>query len=247
MKKGEYKIEKVRVNVPFIDCEGNLNNHIINRDVLRIGKYSISKSYYAIKDLGNDHFAVCNLVNTSFIDNYDFYNYIYDNSELNLGFKWGIIRLSRNVVGKILPLLETLVVPCIYDKISGNNLKTATVYSNGKLTYIDLDKNSEYYGQQLVPCVLEHAVPFSTEYEGFAECSIDKVVGYIPRNCIPRTNLIKDDIITKSQMFYLYPYLNGEKGFKIGGKIVDKYFDLTGESLTEENCKKLRKIYDINN
>lgn len=247
MVKAEYEIKKDRVKIPFIDSCGNLDYHIINKTSIKNDNYSISRSYYAIKDLGNDHFAVLNLVNSSYIDNYDFYNKIYDKTQFDIGFKWGVIRLNRNVVGKILPLHETLIIPCVYDKISGNNLNTATVYSNDKLSYIDLDKDSEYYGQQLVPCVLEHAVPFSTEYEGFAECSINGTTGYLPRNCIPRTSLTKYDLLTKSQMFYLYPFLNGEMAFEVGGRTIDRYFNLTAESLTRENCKKLRKIYNINN
>ena len=245
MNKKEYKVEKVSLKIPYIDCNGNMDYHNISNEIIRHDTYSLSKIYYAIKDLGNDHFAVCNLVNASYLDNFDFYNRIYDKDNFDIGFKWGIICLRRNVVGKILPLQEKLVVPCIYDKISGNNLNTVTAYSQGKLTYIDLDKDSEFYGQQLVPCVLNHAVPFSTEYEGFAECSINKTTGYIPRNCKPRTNLIEDDLLTKSQMFYLYPYLCGKKGYEVGEITIDRYYNLTGESLSKENCKKLKKIYDM--
>ncbi len=140
----------------------------------------LTNSYYEIESLGDDHYAVCELVyNTHEFLSYD--NFIDKEHDVKASFKWGIIRLKRNEKGNIMPFKETLVFPFVYDRIAPNNEKTATAYVNNHLVYLDLDKTMNY-GKQLSPAILDHAAPFNITFKGFAECSINGKIGYIPRN-----------------------------------------------------------------
>lgn len=86
--------------------------------------------------------------------------------------KWGIIKICIDDLGNVIPKQEKLIVLFIYDRVNSSNLKTATIYYNNKLSYIDLDKSKYTYGKQLVPLVLEHAVLFDVKFKDFAECSV---------------------------------------------------------------------------
>ena len=132
---------------------------------------------------------------------------------------------------------EKIVVPILYDEISENNLKSVTAYANNRLTYIDIDPNSENYGKQLIPVVLEHAVPFSVDYEGFAECSVNGVVGYLPRNCKPRITLKPLDLLTEEQVEHLLPYFESSNN-ALHDSSVNKYCELTGGAKTLKLTRK---------
>ena len=105
------------------------------------------------------------------------------------------------------------------------------------LTYIDINPNSENYGKQLVPAVLEHAVPFSVDYEGFAECSVCGTAGYLPRNCQPRTTLSPLDLLTEEQVEYLLADLESSSD-DLNESAVNKYSELTGNAKTLKITKK---------
>ena len=126
--------------------------------------------------------------------------------------------MTRNERDEIVPMAEKLVVPYVYDKISNGNLETVAAYhGKDKLTYVDLAKKSPNYGKQLVPAVLNHAVPFCVPYEGFAECSVDGVVGYIPRAIKPRKSIHGKDLLSEDDVKHLYY-----------GSAIDKYVELSG-------------------
>lgn len=152
------------------------------------------RDYYSIEHLFDDHYIVCDVAYDGILS----YNAEFDNSKLS--FKYGIIVLQRDEQNKIIPMQEKIVVPILYDRISTNNENTVTAYLGKYLTYIDVNPNSEHYGKQLVPIVLEHAVPFSVDYEGFAECSVNGVVGYLPRDCKPKDALNPSDLLTEDQV-----------------------------------------------
>lgn len=154
----------------------------------------ITRDYYNIEHLFDDHYIVCDVAYDGILS----YDAEFDNSKLS--FKYGIIVLQRDEQNKIIPMQEKIVVPILYDRISTNNENTVTAYLGQYLTYIDVNPNSEHYGKQLVPIVLEHAVPFSVDYEGFAECSVNGVVGYLPRNCKPKDTLKPSDLLTEDQV-----------------------------------------------
>ena len=196
----------------------------------------ISNSYECIWDLGDDHFAVCNLVGgvkcctESTIDKY--YDIIRKYYELEPAkLKWGIIRISRSEDGNIIPCSEKLVVPFLYDRISDNNSKTATAMCNGKYTYIDIDKYSIHYRKQLVPCVLDHAVPFDTDYEDFAECSIEEKVGYLPRYTKPCKYISKEDLLTEQQVIGLNNFFKDLCEGELDEETIKLYYNLTGIDL----------------
>lgn len=134
-----------------------------------------------------------------------------------------------------------MAIPYLYDRISENNLKTATEYNKGGLIYLDLDISRDSYGKQLVPCILKHAVSFGVTYEGFAECSVNGVVGYLPRNCKFRESIENSDLITENQVLYLSKNLNGVEGYNLSSDIILSYFNLTGEILNQENVQVLKK------
>lgn len=191
----------------YLDEDGNVDEIYISQKASIMstdGKKNLSKPYYYIEELWDDHFIVCDLVITEpgfGIETRDVL------STTKVGFKYGVIRVKRNKKKEIIPMQETVVIAPVYDKISGANSNVIIAYGNNNhLTYVDLDVKSPNYAEQLVPVVLNHAVPFDTEYEGFAECSIGNVVGYLPRNCKPRTKLNGKDLLTKDQVEYLLKY-----------------------------------------
>ena len=200
----ELTIEQSNFTIPVINKMGNVDYdtdihkvHLQNRN----GEI-ISNNYYYIESLEeNDHYIVgdltTNQVGMDFQDEFE---------DENIEFKFGVIRLQRDKTGAIIPLSEKLVVPILYDRIEPNNLETITVWANKHLTYIDIHPKSKNYGKQLVPAVLEHAVPFDINYNGFAECSVSGVTGYIPRNCQPLTKLSPEDLLTEEQVKYLLSY-----------------------------------------
>lgn len=207
----------------------------------------ISHQYQCMLYLGYDHFAVCNVMSDIqyFMDGYSaddrYYGIIHEAYEThNSKLKWGVIRINRNEHGIIIPGAETMVIPYLYDRISENNLKTATAYSNGKLTYLDIDVDSKNYGQQLVPCILEHAVSFSTQYDGFAECSINGKTGYLPRNCEAKEYIEGNELLNDNEAMLISKYLINE-GFVLSAEIISSYFNLTGIRLQKESGPVLKK------
>jgi len=199
----------------------------------------ISHQYYCMFQLDNDHFAVCDLISeATFWSNYNEYDIIKGEYETTTPkMKWGVIRINRDASGAIIPGAETMVVPYLYDRISSNNMRTATVESNGKFSYLDLDVSRSSYGRQLVPCILEHAVPFCVDIEGFAECSIGNTVGYLPRECKPCDELESFELLTKKQAECIASILNNVENVSVILGAITSYFALTGIQI--EQGKKL--------
>jgi hypothetical protein len=245
----DFKIVQEKVTSKTIGNDGNLCNNSDNCKCFLKNQNNkiISHQYECMLNLGDDHFAVCEVVNhvNYFNDGYSahdrYYGIAVEDYEVNSKLKWGIIKVTRDEKGTIKPFAEILIVPFLYDRIDGNNEKTATVYNNGFLTYLDIDEDSENYGKQLVPCVLEHAVPFSTEYEGFAECSIDETTGYLPRNCKIRNDILGWNLLTPSQTEAISEYFDSGAKSDLDFYTYDTYFRLTGIRLGEEK-QKVRKL-----
>lgn len=134
-----------------------------------------------------------------------------------------------------------MIISYIYDRISENNEKTATAYSNEKLTYLDIDSDSENYGQQLVPCIFEDIVPCSTEYDGFAKCSINGITDYLPRNCKTKDFIDGKELLNDNQTRILSKYLNSEARFILDFETISAYFNLTDIRLQKEKGHSLVK------
>ncbi len=225
----EFKIVKNYKNVPIIDSNGNVDydtniqkSHLQDKDCKRI-----SNDYYYMESIGGNHYIVCDITSSQRGMEHQFE---FDNSKL--AYKYGVICLKRDGIGNIVPMAESIVVPIIYDQIYQNNLNTVTAYANNwHLTYIDIDPQSLYYGKQLVPVVLEHAVPFSTKYEGFAECSVNGVTGYLPRNCKPFTKISPLDLLTEEQVKYLVTHFDMNNS-PVHDSPVEKFSKLTGGEKT---------------
>lgn len=154
----DLRIVEKKVSIPFIDKQsGRLCAFLEDKQCLE-NKYgeTISLEYYCMLDLGDDHYAVCDIVShVMFYTRNDYYSVVKGEYKIinEPTFKWGIIRIKRDINGKVIPMGETVVVPFIYDRICNNNSKTATVYCGQHLTYVELDVNSSCYGKQLVPCI----------------------------------------------------------------------------------------------
>ena len=136
-------------------------------------------------------------------------------------------------------IIELFIIPILYDGISENNFKSVTVYGNNHLTYIDIDPNSENYRKQLVLVALEHTISFSVDYERFSECSVNGFVGYLPRNCKPRTTLDPLDLLKEEQVKYLLPYFESSNNFLHDSTVsVNKYCKLTSGAKTLKLTRK---------
>ncbi len=187
----------------------------------------VTKDYYYMEQICDDdfddHYIVGDVVTNHLFD----FDEVFDSSKFF--FQFGVIALQRDENKNIIPMGEKVVVPILYDDIAENNLQTVTAQVDDHLTYIDINPNSENYGKQLVPVVLEHAVPFSVDYEGFAECSVCGVTGYLPRECKPRTSLNPLELLTEEQVKYLLPRLESSNS-ALHESSINKYSELTGDS-----------------
>ncbi len=218
----EYEVKKIPVLEVTEDgnvCENNYKLHL-EKDGIQL-----TRDYWNIIELWDDHFVVCDLnVSGCCLDDINEYTmWELESLKPQIKFQFGVIKLQRNKKGEVVPLAEETIVPIIYDSISENNQDSLTAYSNGKLTYIDLNPKSSNYGKQIVPAVLEHAAPFDVAYDSFAECSVDGITGYLPRNCTPREQLKGSDLLTEEEVQYLQ-----DNDFK--KSLTDKISKLTGSA-----------------
>ncbi len=241
----DFVIVKEKVATSFIATDGNIHFNTDKEKFFLKNEDDeiISHQYYCMVFLGDDHFAVCDLISeVKFFSDYNEYDIIKGEYETTTPeMKWGVIRVNRDNAGKIIPGAEKMVIPYLYDRISSNNLKTATVESNNQFSYLDLDINSNSYGKQLVPCVLNHAVPFCVRYEGFAECSINSVVGYIPRNCRVKESIESNELLKEDQALCLSNYLKGSEDCHLDSETISSYFNLTGKKIIQEKGPHLEK------
>lgn len=242
------KLIRSTKKISYIDENGNIS-YIDSSDKICLAREEIVDGKKVIKKLSKDYYsmepiyeeglkelyivcnAVCDIVYSQFLE------YLKNFDDLKFSFKYGIIEIQRDEKGNIIPMGEKVVVPLLYDKIVGNNLESVTAYVNNHLTYIDINPNSDNYGKQLVPAVFEHAVPFSVDYEGFAECSVCGTAGYLPRNCQPRTTLSPLDLLTEEQVEYLLADLESSSN-DLNESAVNKYSELTGNAKTLKITKK---------
>lgn len=239
----DYEIVKEKIATIFIGKDGNWHHDTERSRYVLENKEgeTISHQYACMISLGDDHFAVCNPISeVKFPLGDDYYDIIKGEYTTTSTLKWGIIRVNRDEKGLIIPGGETLVVPYLYDRISSNNSLTATAYNNDNLTYIELDQKRSNYGKQLVPCLLEQAVPFDIQIEGFAECTIDGINGYVPRNCIGISELNGEDLLTYEQVAEIKFYLAGEVKV-ISPETVRAYFKLTQFNLNEHPLMRQKR------
>ena len=219
-KANLYAFEDGKDCFQYIDNEGNIAKSVYsNKKHLVSGKNVYSRSYYYIEKIDEYHYIYGDII----------YNGILNLSDIDKNlfqFKYGIFKLKTDKDGNILPEQEEIIVPAIFDDISLNNLNTVTVYGNsGHLSYLDINPESPNYGKLLVPIILERACPFDTTYEGFAECSIDGICGYLPRNMQSIEEISPNDLLTEDEVKILSQVINNE-GFYGAFK---QYLSLTGE------------------
>ena len=251
----DYEIVKEKVSTTQMGPDGNWFYYNENCQCFLKNKDDeiISHMYQCMLDLGNDHLAVCNIVNDVLypMDGHSaddrYYNILFGEYKIKSPkLKWGIIRLNRDEKGLIIPRAEELVVLYLYDRISENNLKSATAYYADKLTYLDIDRNSLNYGDQLVPCILEHAEPFSVQHNGFAECSINGTVGFLPRNCQAKESIKGVELLTDKQALLLSKYFSSNGSSFLDADTVSAYFNLTGIKPEKEKGPTLVKNHNKN-
>lgn len=225
--KEQCEFEVVETPVYEVGEDGNVSkrNHKLH---LEKDGIQLTRDYWNIIELWDDHYVVCDLnASGCYLDDINEYTIESEIAaiEPQIKFQFGVIKLQRNEKGEVVPFTEKTIVPIMYDRISENNEDSLTAYSNGKLTYIDLNPKSSNYGKQIVPAILEHAVPFSVDYDGFAECSVDGITGYLPRNCNPREQLKSSDLLTEEQVQYLL-----QKDDTLDTSSTDKLSKLTGSA-----------------
>lgn len=181
-------------NVMYIDGS---NTYCLEDEKCR----KISKDYYYMEYIFTDHYIVCDASCGPLFGEFD---------DSKLKFKYGVIALQRDMEGKIIPMAEKEVVPMLYDRLVPGNLDIVIgCGEDGKWTYIACNPGTVNGGKQLVPAVLEHACAFSLEYEGFAECSVDGVDGYLHRSCnMEIEKLTSDDLLTREEVEYMISCLD---------------------------------------
>lgn len=194
--------EKVSIDTRPIKCisEGNIVENKEFPAVVLVNEQQevVSKEYYSIYELYDDHYIASAAVLT--LDE--------ESEKITAEIKAGIIRLTRDQNGKVIPFGEQTIVPFLYKDINGSNsnaviasiekIRVSGVYP--RYTYIDLDIDSINYGKALVPATLSQAYGFDLDYEGFAKCVLLSKEGYLPRNCEPKEYIEPDDLLSKNEL-----------------------------------------------
>lgn len=197
-------INKETINVDirpliYIDYMGNVaeSEEKYQYVLVNESQEEISRRYDYTEELNDDHYIVSSAV--AAIDRHN------DEVSPRAEFKFGVIRLTRDDNGKVIPFNEKIVVPFIYDGIKSGEENTAIAAiihgKSNRFTYIDLDLESKNYGKQLLPVGLKSASWFGRDYKGFAECEF--ALGgerYIPRNYEPRQEATYADLLTKEEV-----------------------------------------------
>lgn len=191
-------------DVPFIKDDGNVEyNNLVKRYYIGYIEddkiFKISKDYYFIDDLGDNRFIVADAVSDQSSLEYD-----SDINDNYLKFRYGVIEMNKEICDGVIPYNEKIVVPLIYNMIYRNNDNTLTVKSDkGLFSYVDMDKSSDNYGKQLLPCILSIAGNFDDNYSFFAECCLNGKYGYISRKMNPLDSFSEDDLLSEEQVRYI--------------------------------------------
>ena len=168
-------------------------------------------SYYDdIIYLGNNHFAVANYEPQIVTFNK------YSNGKIveskttapNVKLKWGVIKLSKYNINNYDLWKPVSIIPFIYDSILPNNDNTATVEYKNRKTFVELDENSENYGEQLYSCIFNDVSNFNIDYTGYVKVKFNDQTGYIPKNIIKNDHSI--NLLNDSQVIELNKYFNGD-------------------------------------
>jgi len=155
------------------------------------------------KAMTNEYFSMLCL----FDDYYMVSNYIDVNGTSKL--KFGVIKISRDKNGEVIPKEEKIVIPLVYDHIRYGNSKTLLVLENKKYKYIEFDSTSKDYCRDIVPAVLDKASVFDEKYNGYAECKYQGEVRYLSRFMKPVLNL-ELDMLYKEEQFGNKKVSNGK-------------------------------------
>lgn len=203
-EKEKADIYETLVNVQKVDSDGNVVSVSVDKmyigvknKILQNRIEQVSKDYFSLERIDNDIYIFGEISVDPLAVNYPEQ---YDNN-FSANIRYGILKLTRDKEGNIIPMKEKIISQAIYDEISQNNDKTVTVTSKGYYAYFDYVK-----GIQLTPVVLKHAVPFNVSYEGFAECSTKDKSGYLPRNVIPVTKEQDIKLLDEKQVEILTKY-----------------------------------------
>ncbi len=239
----DYDIVNEKVKTEYIGIDGNRHCHKEDYRYVLKNEYGdvISHQYYGIQPLGDDHYAVCDLVSDIRL----FSDYNHDKNKANdyenttVKAKWGVVKFLKDKMDRFIPYSEVMVVPYLYDKIIPNNLSTAIVSNDGKFTYLDLDENGKNYGKQIVPCVLDYAEDFITPIHGFTKCILDGKVGYLPRDCKPLNSIQSSDLLTEQDVLNIMRYTY-DIGNILDSSTNEAFAKLTGLVLCDEE-KVLKK------
>lgn len=168
----------------------------ININTFKAEPNQVSKDYLYLEWIDDDTYIFgelsCDFEKLNYPELYD---------DIDADIKYGILKIKRDKNGCIIKNGEEIIVEAIYDDISQNNDKTLTVHYNDAYAYFDYEK-----GIQLTPVELKHAVPFSTDYEGFAECSTEVKSGYLPRDAKPVKKEEDIKLMTEEQVKLLIKY-----------------------------------------
>lgn len=237
------KIVTNNVRIQIIN-DGRLLNQGTNlkKMCLEANGNEVTRNYQAMDYLCDDHYAVCDLIITNNTSCYlkDFNSETEREEKIvKASYKWGVIRVNRDLDGKIIPYMEELVVPYLFAEQRKGNLNTIIGEYNGKYIYLDLDADSELYKNTITP-LIDYAEPFNVKYNGFAECSINGTTGYFPRNCIKRYTLQPKDLLTSQQASSLSSYLYDGNG-NLSIDSIMAYKNLTGSNPREQRSKILKK------
>lgn len=130
----------------------------------------MSNSYYTIKRIDDEHFLVCEL---NYCNHIGYVEGFSSNSKTkdNFKFQYGIISCNGHNKAR------TLLNP-IYDDITiGKN--TAFIESNEKVGCVELNKDSKFYGEVIIPPIFDNIKLLD---DNKIYCEMDGYSGVLPRD-----------------------------------------------------------------
>jgi len=214
--------------MPIIGADGNITTKESNKYYLETDGHSrcyrISKDYYGIKHIRDDLYTVLN---------FNITDPTIVSESIQAYPKFGIIKLKRCVSHPSGFELENerIIAPIAYDRIYVYDSLYPIVEINNHYTYFCIDEDSQNYGKQLLPTVLESACPFNIKYEGFAECIIEGETRFIPIDFIATEKITKEDLLTEEEVISL---IKSYEAFRKMNQI--------GNTEIPENVKRLKRI-----
>lgn len=265
IKKNKKNILDLRCGMVTQEEHSAANYYFVNQNdkripVIDLNGNEIYDDFYSIEKIDEFHYKVSTL-DFTYSEGLDSYLSIYGR---NFSEAWNYFKFHYGVVA-IKDNKIQLIVPTVYKdiKITNSNVvivqaddEYKPVYDDGKLLRIEkvdgklgainIDSESDLYGFNIIPTVLDHFEDFDLKYKGFACVGIGEITGYLAKEIdMDRyKDYLKLFSSYKQGMIDMKTYQQSMKeaikGILIPDNLIENY-------IKDNKSKKLIKSKDENN